>query len=83
MSVMVGVSIPSAGERVMEKKRLDMLSFIEQGKTQSKTLAKKKQARGSGLLKVPTLVPNVKNNTFSERTQGDKATVSILDRFRN
>jgi hypothetical protein len=62
MSVMIGCAIPTAGQRVMERKRLDMLAEIEREEQATK---KKKGSLPTRFPIGPTLVPNVKNNSFS------------------
>jgi hypothetical protein len=81
MSVMIGCGIPTAGERVLEMKRLQTLADKERAKTQVKK--RKKKYKKSTTAVGPTLVPIVKNNNFSVgahsgRAHSDKVTVNIL-----
>jgi hypothetical protein len=83
MSVMIGCGIPTAGERVLEMKRLQTLADKERAKTQVKK--RKKRYKKSTIAVGPTLVPIVKNNNFSVgadsgSTDFDEVTVKISEK---
>ena len=83
VSVMIGCGIPTAGERVLEMKRLEMLADEEREKKQMKK--RKKKYKKSTIAVGATFVPIVKNNNFSVgahsgRADSGKVTVNILKR---
>jgi hypothetical protein len=70
MSVMIGCCIPTAGERVLEMKRLALLVDKERGNTQMKK--RKKLYKSSSFAVGPSLVPIVKdNNKFTQAVLAD------------
>jgi hypothetical protein len=80
ISVMIGCAIPTAGERLIERKRLDMLADKEREKEtrlQKKSFSFKKKKKGNLFPVGPTFVPNVKHNTVSERANDGVVTVFL------
>lgn len=69
ISVMIGCAIPTAGERLMEIKRLDMLADKEREKEtrfHKKSFSFKNKKKGNWIPVGPTFVPNVKHNISSD-----------------